>query len=549
MSLYTTLSIGRGALQVAQLGMQVTAQNIANVNTEGYKRQRMEQANMPFGLGVTVRTISRLQSTFAEKQLLGVVSEASRTNSNAQAYNSLEALFDEISGRSLDPEFKEFFRALQDLSARPGGAAERATLRSQGDSIAHAFNYLSQQMNLQIKDQEAGLQNIVTQANDLLRTIADLNKRLGGTAQGDLTANALRTERDVAVRRLSELMPVSVLDDGAGNFAVYIQNGMPLVSNAEAYQLSLEPDVTNELKSQIIWSSPDGTRHNVTSQMTSGSMGGILKNRDVIIPEQMQKLDRIAAEFVRIFNEQHRQGMGLDGVTNRNFFEPTPVYAGIGQGSRGGAAISGAVVTNPSALTRDEYEIRFADSGGGLTYTLLNRTTGSMLDSGAYVSGMSLSFDGISLTVGDATGAPMDGDFFRINTVTGAAAHIRLSSDILNSLDAIAAGMTSATGDNQNALLLAGLENSRVAAGGTMSFSEMYQAMLVELGVAASTQSLEQETQATLLSQTQNMVESVGGVNIDEEATSLMQYQHAYQAAAKIITTVDEMLKTLVNMI
>jgi flagellar hook-associated protein 1 FlgK len=126
---------------------------------------------------------------------------------------------------------------------------------------------------------------------------------------------------------------------------------------------------------------------------------------------------------------------------------------------------------------------------------------------------------------------------------------MRVADEILNSTDAIGAGLSDGSGDNRNALELANLENKPVAAGGTMSFRQMYQAMLVQLGVNASSANLQSDSQDALLSQTTNLVESVSGVNTDEEATSLIIYQRAYQAAAKVITITDDIMASTLDII
>lgn len=547
MSLFSTLNIARQALYTSQFGLQVTGQNIANVNTQGYKRQRVEQANLPYGMGVTVQSVNRMQNGLLDKQLLGITSDAACTSATSGTYTQLENLFNETSGQGLSTEFKSFFQAVQDLTSGPGGTAERATLRSQANSLGTEFSFLYGQMTSQMKDQDVNLDNAVKDANGLISQIAELNRHIGAGVGNDLGVNELRNNRDEAVRKLSELMPISTMEDINGNFSVFIDKGMPLVSGSEVYQLETEVDPTNQLKKSIFWVTDDGTRQDVTAQMTSGSIGGAIANRDVNIPEQMDKLDRLAAELVLKFNQQHRAGTGLDGVSGRDFFEPTPVYTELGKGTQGGANVTAASVVNESALTLDDYEVRFTANGAGFDYAVVDKTTGGTVSSGAYTSGNAITFDGISITLSNVSGPPQDGDTIRVNTVTNAAANIKVSDAIRNSLDAIGAGLSGQSGDNQNALALANLQNARVASGGTMSFMEMYQAQIVELGVASSSAQNQNSTNSALLTQASNMVSSVSGVSIDEEATNLMQYQQAYQAASKLISTVDEMLQTLMQ--
>jgi len=546
MSVYTTLSIARQALYVSQIGLQMTAQNIANVNTQGYKRQRVNQANLPYGLGVTIQSIERQLNLFAEKRLLDVTSDSTRATATAVTCKNLEDLFNDVAQRGLDAEFQDFFQALQDLSARPSGASERATLRSRGESISNLFGFYYGQMTQEMNSQDVVIEDAVTKINSILKNVAELNRQIGESVENKMGINELRNERDEWVRQLAELMPVTASEDAKGNYTLYLKESMPLVAGVIYYQLETETDVTNDLKKEVFWRTDSGIRQNITDKISSGTMGAALEIRDKIVPEQMAKLDRLAAEFVLAFNAQHRAGTGLDNVSGRNFFATLPVYAKTGQGSQGGAGVTSAVVADETRLTLDDYEIRFTSPA---TYELRDVTAGTTVASGAYTPGMTVSFDGIDVTLNDVTGPPVTGDYIRVNTVTEAARNMRVADEILNSTDAIAAGLSDGSGDNRNALELANLENKPVAAGGTMSFRQMYQAMLVQLGVNASSANLQSDSQDALLSQTTNLVESVSGVNTDEEATSLIVYQRAYQAAAKVITITDEIMASTLDII
>jgi len=120
----------------SQMGLHITGHNVANVNTEGYKRQRLNQVNMPYGLGVRVEAIERTIEPLVQKRLVGVTSSYALQSDRALCYRQLEELMNETTNRGLDAEINDFFEALQDLSAAPGGEAERTTLRGRGDSMA-----------------------------------------------------------------------------------------------------------------------------------------------------------------------------------------------------------------------------------------------------------------------------------------------------------------------------------------------------------------------------------------------------------------------------
>ncbi|MBN1866238.1 flagellar hook-associated protein FlgK [Candidatus Sumerlaeota bacterium] len=546
MSLLTTLNIGRQGLYVSQIGLQVTGQNVANVNTPGYRRQRLNQVNLPYGLGVTVQSVERQVSPRVERQLLGATADYARSSRTSQVYGELEELFNEVAGTGLDAQFQDFFRSLQDLTVRPGGVSERETLRSQGDTMGHMFNLLYSQLSTKIAGQDAEVDTIVSQVNGHLRTIASLNRQIGQQVGNVIGANELKNERDELVRQVSELVPVTVVQDENGAFNLFIEGGMPLVVGVESYQLEAVPSAANDLKRDVYWVSDQGARMDVTSQLDNSALGGVLRNRDEIIPEQLAKLDRLAAEFVLAFNAQHRAGTGLDGVSGRNFFETLPVYTHIGEGSSGNVGVSASSVVDETLLTLHDYEIRFT---GPANYDVVDATTGATIASGAYVSGGAIVFDGISVTIGDFSGPPVAGDVFRVDTVTGASGHIEISAAVAASLDAIAAGLSAESGDNRNALALADMETAALAAGGTMSFRQMYLAMVTELGVASAADRTELDSRDAILNQVNTMFQSVSGVNIDEEATKLIEYQRAYEASSKVISVADEMMQTLLSMI
>jgi flagellar hook-associated protein 1 len=547
MSLFTTLSIGREAMSTSQVGLQVTGQNIANVNTEGYKRQQTNQQALPYGLGVRVDSISRILDPMVEKRLLGATTTSNYSGEIAQTYKTLEDLFNEVSNRGLDTEFEEFFTALQDLASRPGGQAERATLRSRGESIGSVYEFYRLQMQDQVQATDKAIDADVSKANELIASIAELNRNITMNRNNDLGVNDLLNQRDHLVTQLAEIMPINVVEDENNQFQLYIKSGMPLVAGTHHYELESRPDPTDDMQRDVIWKSSTGVEMVITDSLREGgSLGATLETRDVIVPEQMRKLDRLATEFVMLFNEQHRAGMGLDGISNRNFFEELPVNTHIGKGNEGGAGVASAVIADVTLLTLDDYEIRFT---GPAAYDVVNTTTGATVSSGAYVAGNTISFDGIDVVITDTGVPPVTGDFFTVSVVEGAAANVRVSTDITNSLDAIAAGLTGLEGDNQNALVLADMENRELASGGTVSFRDMFHQMIVELGVATESAYVQDDTQSSLHTQLSNMSESVSGVNLDEEATRLMAYQRAFQSASKCIQITDEMMETLINVI
>ncbi len=530
----------------SQMGLHITGHNVANVNTEGYKRQRLNQVNMPYGLGVRVEAIERTIEPLVQKRLVGVTSSYALQSDRALCYRQLEELMNETTNRGLDAEINDFFEALQDLSAAPGGEAERTTLRGRGESMASVFEYYHDQMALQIENQDKAIDTNVETANDLVRRIAAKNQAIAMTRNDEVALNDLYNDRDELVRQLAEILPVTQGEDERGTFMLFIEAGMPLVAGVQAYQLESRPDATNDNKRDVYWVSDTGAAMDITSQMTKGHLGAAIEIRDTIVPNELRKIDRLAADFVLAFNEQHRAGTGLDGVSGRNFFETLPVFTHVGENSQGGVGVMSAVVTDETQLSLDDYEIRFTSPGA---YEVVNTTQGVTVASGAYTPGATLTFGGMSITLDNASGAPVAGDYFRVNIYENASENVRISTDLQNSTDVVAAGFTGQSGDNQNALQLIALQTQALASNSTVSFQQYYKTIITNLGTEAATANNQYDSQDALLNQVTTLTESVSGVNIDEESTMLMVYQRAYQASSKVIQIADEMMATTIDMI
>ena len=544
MSLNASLNIAAQGLHIAQLGLQVTGQNVANVNTEGYKRQVLEQSNVVTG-GVTVKAIARQLEPYAERRLLSATSNNSSSALKAQAYADLEDLVNDTSNKGLSNSLSTFFNSLQDLADDPSGSAERTSVVANAESMSSIFSYLSSQFKDLADGKNAVITDSITKVNELVDQIADINRRINYQSTNTLGVNEMRNTRDECVRELAELVPVTVMQDENGGYQVYLTGSMPLVAGTIAYHLSTESNTTDTTQLDVIWNTESGIQADVTNKMTSGTIGGALEAQ-ATIKDQMDSLDKIASEFVLTFNAQHRAGTGLDGSTGVDFFSSLPVYSELGKDNAGSGSISGGTIVDETVLTLHNYEIQFPVAG---TYQVVDTNTGATVTSGAYTSGSAITFDGIQVTLSDTGIPPAAGDVFTVNTVTGAAASMGVSSAIKASTDAIAAGYTSATGDNQNALLLAAMQNTLSFDGNNKTIPEQYSTLLVKIGTLASSATTQATTDSNVLTQTETVISSVSGVSTDEEATNIILYQRAYQACAKVVSVTDEMMQSLINMV
>jgi flagellar hook-associated protein 1 FlgK len=274
----------------------------------------------------------------------------------------------------------------------------------------------------------------------------------------------------------------------------------------------------------------------ITSRITKGEMGGLLTARQDI-QGNLLDLRKLVASITNQVNLQQVQGYGLDGSTNTNFFNSLQLSV---QKNSAGASLT-ATITDNSQLTLDEYTVKF-NAGN---YELHNKATGNLLTSGTYDPiGTTFTYQGIKYVM---SGAVNDQDSFTVSPLTTA---IQNFGTAITDPRKIAASATAngVPGDNTNALAIAGLMNSQVSALNSHTFTGYYQNLVGQVGSQSKAASDELTFSNNFLTQLTNQRDSVSGVNMDEEASNLVRFQRAYEAAARLIKTADEILQTLLQL-
>jgi flagellar hook-associated protein 1 FlgK len=278
-----------------------------------------------------------------------------------------------------------------------------------------------------------------------------------------------------------------------------------------------------------------------------GKVRGLLDMRDIELVNALDKLDRLAAAFIQEFNRVHEQGVGTDGSTGISFFSELTPVATANTSNTGNGSISASNVSD-STNSVDKYEILVTGSN---SFSLNNLTTLQTSGTFTFTGGTPLNLvGGLSVTI---SGTVATGDRFNVSVSENAASSMALSSTVLSSLQKIAAGKTT-TGDGNNAQELAGLQSRLVFNGtslqsgsGSFTFDDFFNSIVTEIAVHSNSSQVSLAKQEALQVQLINRRESASGVSIDEEMINLIKFQQAFNAAARIITTVDEMLSVLQN--
>jgi flagellar hook-associated protein 1 len=335
MGLIDSLTMAARSLQSQQYAMDVTGHNIANVNTAGYARRVTDFVSVPpkSGGGVDVQGVRGIRDLLLERRLTREVPLASRHASIADALGVVETTLGKP-GESIDGHMTAFFDAFTSLAENPASPVARNQVQVAGQSLATAFNEMATRFDSAQRDADTRIRHTVTEINSLAGRIAQLNDGIG-RGNGDTTSLTLRDQQSDLLRQLSELVDISVIERQNGGVDVTIGSGRALVVADVHYQLG----VTNTPPAGYAALTSNG--FTVTSEITGGSLGGLLQVRDSDIPSYENALDTLASDTIAQVNSRHQAGFDLAGVAGIAFFQPTGVVAGAAAGMQVNAAIVG----------------------------------------------------------------------------------------------------------------------------------------------------------------------------------------------------------------
>lgn len=431
--------IALSGLRASQTSLSTVSHNIVNVDTAGYSRQRTELATrIPLqygsgfiGQGVDVDGITRISNQFVTDQLR-------RDTQNFNSYNSyyeyavrMDSLLGDES-TAITPTLQSFFDGLEELANDPSSIAARQVLLSEGQALVNRFNTVYDQVYQQNETLNTEMATIASQVTQLAKSIANLNDSIRTVASNNVgqLPNDLLDQRDEAIRQLSELVGVQVVQDGNLTVNVFIGSGQPLVLGGDSYTLSTDTGNSGISRNNVILTAGNNSQ-DITAQLSGGRMGGLLQVREELIDPIFNELGRMATVLADTFNVQHQLGMDLNNQIGGLFFgdinspvaEAQRVSASL---DNAGAASLSVTISDVSALTADNYELRF----DGANYSLINAssdtTIATFADPGA---GGTVVLASEGFTLNFAGGASVAGDSFMITPTRMGAAEISLEID------------------------------------------------------------------------------------------------------------------------
>jgi flagellar hook-associated protein 1 FlgK len=466
-STFGGLNTALTSLYAQRRGLDVTGQNIANVNTEGYTRQRVRLAANQGGLnpgvystvdasgnGVAVAGVDRSRSQYIEERGRTEHGNAAYLTNQSSTYHAVEDVFAEPSDTAIQARMHDMWDGWNDVANNFQDPSTRTALIERATTVATSLNDAHGSLSNQFTASSNTMSTYADQVNTLAGNIAKMNNQIVVSKQANLEPNELMDQRDSAVMQLAELAGATTIEQPNGALNVYVGNGA-IVSefNARAVQMT-GPTTLDSVSATtpvaLKWSDTG------TAVTAGGTMGSMIDSMNTIIPGISGQLDAVAQKLAQTVNDVHRTGYSADGTTGTDFF-------------------AGDVNGN---ITAESIKVAITDPA----------------------------------KVAFSSGNPVSAD----PTVAGT-----INNDIADQLSDVGAA---GTGPDQT-----------------------YQQMIGQLGVAAQASGRRSDIQNSVRDQVDTERGAESGVNLDEEMTNLLTYQRGYEAASRVLTTVDSMLDQLIN--
>ncbi|RRV07438.1 flagellar hook-associated protein FlgK [Pseudomonas sp. v388] len=447
------ISIGLSGITASNAAINTIGNNTANVDTAGYSRQQVmttASAQINIGLGVgyigtgtTLSDVRRIYNSYLDAQLQSSTALSADAAAYAgQASKTDTLLSDSTSG--VAAQLTKFFTDLQAIATNPTQSAERSTFLTQASALAARFNSVSAQLASQNDNVNAQLTTYTGQVNELTTTIASLNKQITQASAGNTSPNSLLDSRNEAVRKLNELVGVKVVENN-GNYDIYTGTGQSLVSGGTSYKMSAAPSEADPLQYnvQITYGQ---TQTDVTTVVTGGAIGGLLRYRSEVLVPSTNELSRVAMVMNDQINTQLSQGIDSKGNFGTALFNNINGAEQITQRSVGNSTNSAGsgnlnvTIKDTGKLEASDYEVTFSDADN---YTVRRLPNGESIGSGKLSDNPPKEFEGFTMSLnGSAVAA---GDSFKVtptrNGASGMSVALTDPKDI-----AAAAPLTAAAG-------------------------------------------------------------------------------------------------------
>ncbi|HUG67947.1 MAG TPA: flagellar hook-associated protein FlgK [Pirellulaceae bacterium] len=565
MSLFGSLQIANNALFASQVGLQVTGNNIANANTPGYIRQRpvftpaatQLIGNLPLGLGVQVEGIIQQSDRFLADRLRGAISDLAGSEAQEEAYVQLEALIGELTNSDLSTSLSGFFNSINDILNQPEDIAVRNLAVLQGTTLTDDIRRMNSRV-LGVRDNvNDQIASAATDINRLVSQIAKLNVNIVQTEGGTTRASdavGLRDQRELAMAELSKIVKIRAAEQPNGSISLFA-GGDFLVIGGEYREVEVQS--TSDRGFSIAAVHLAATDAPLAA--SGGRLAGLYAARDEILGGFVDDLDTLAATLTFEFNKIHANGQGLTGLTE----------------------VQSEFAVDSASLALDQAGLPFTPVNGSFQVKLLNTRTGLTKTTDVFVrlNGLNsdTSLEGLTASLNSIDGLVASINADRRLTISTDASNLEFSfgsdtSHVLASLgmntffsgsnsrdigiNAVVrsdaskfAASEGGVGEDTNiALLLAAFGERPLESRNGQTLVKQYEELVVKVTQASAVTQAVNEGFRVYQQTLEGQYLGLTGVSIDEEAINMIAYQRTYQASARLVATISELLNILMNL-
>lgn len=522
MSSISSLSRAISGLQASQYGLQATAHNMANVNTPGYVRQQVlmkdssyfkigsnGNSNLMVGMGTDVQALRQVRDMFLDGAFRNEASRYGYYNSGADALDEIQTILGEIEGESMEKVLEKFWKSLNELSKHPDGREARGTFVQSAVLFVNKANLIMEQLDEYQLNLNKQVTDKVDEINRLGEEINILNDKIVKYEINGDNANDYRDARNNALDQLAQIIDITYKEDKLGNVSVKAE-GFDFVSLGNVNKMELEQAVPNSPLVSPIWKATGQRVFNLDTEISAekendrGSLKGILLSRGT------RRANWKDTEIASDFNDNVKPSIIMRTQAKFDLFVHSVVTT---------------INDNIAPITRDGpygldgsrnieiFKRKHMDRYTGTTFNDENAGSDSLYSAG----------------------------------------NLEINPEVLNDYDKIC--ITRVPGELENNDIVEEIKtewqnpllDEYPGCDSKLNINEYYVSFVGDIGNIGKVTKTQMENQQILIAQIDNQRSILMGVSSDEELGNMMKYQHAYNASARVVTVVDQMLDQVIN--
>lgn len=564
--------------------------------------ERPERAGM-IGQGIDVQSITRVRDEMLDQRITAQQNQESYWDTRSKYYTMIEQIYNEPDEVSVRSNMDKFWESWQELSVNPESQAARQAVVTRGESLSDSIK--SKWENLMGVGSliNSDIDSTVKQINSYANQIAAVNSEIVRSRGIGDNPNDLLDRRDLLVDKLSKLANITTDRRDPDEFMVHL-DGKVLVQGGVARNFDLVSLTDNNGYEKLVWAD---TREDAS--VSGGTLGALIELRDVDVRNEIQSLNTMTMNFSDLVNDVHRNAYGANNVTGLDFFTQHSFVENVnGNFDRNGDGVldhsyifrfTGTTTLNPQEQIGFEGVMTFSGPSGNVQVpyhptdtveTVINRINDSngevkayldrsnnlvlkgttaqnvenpdfvirhVEDSGFFLTGYSgiLAASGADGAYDFARADAVDslaGAQFAVSPVLNPAGYIEVNGVIKNDVKSVAAAFRDDSGnvnagDGRAAVEIASIRNTKVMIGHERTLDDYFADSVTNVGLKGEQAENNLKSHMAIMNDLRTMRDSISGVNIDEELSDIIKFQHGYNAAAKFVTIWDSLIDTVIN--